>query len=253
MVVVPQGVPGKLPVVLLLHGNEMDPQEMIDTYRFLDRFILVSCRGIDGDWNVADFGPKSPDVEFLRDLILDLKQCENVDPDRVSLLGFAAGAGLVNRMLIESDADLFDNAIMLAQQLRHKQYHSGQFWFDPFAQWNYDLPVAPALGRRILTIHGLNDEVLPYGGRPGDADRDLWLEAQHSTYVWARAMGYQGPQLTYEEVRPSFEYPALEYRYLEGQVIHYLIVDGDHRLNVPGQGMSKTVEIIREFLLENVE
>lgn len=61
-------------------------------------------------------------------------------------------------------------------------------------------------------------------------------------------MGYQGPQLTYEEVRPSFEYPALGYRYLEGQVVHYLIVDGDHRLNVPGQGMSKTIEIIREFL-----
>lgn len=136
LVVVPRGVPGKLPVVLLLHGSGMDPQEMLDTYAFLDRFILVSCRGIDGDWNVADFGPKSPDVEFLRDLILDLKQHVNVDPDRVSLLGFSAGAGLVNRMLIESDADLFDNAIMLAQQLRHKQFHSGQFWFDPFAQWN---------------------------------------------------------------------------------------------------------------------
>lgn len=253
MVVVPQGVPGRLPVVLLLHGSGMDPQEMLNTYAFLDRFILVSCRGVDGDWNVADFGPKSPDVQFIRDLILDLKQYENVDPGRVSLLGFSAGSGLINRMLIESDADLFANAIMLSQQLRHKQYHSGQFWFDPFAQWNYDLPITPAQGRRILTIHGLNDEVLPYAGRPGDPAWDLWLEAQHSTYTWAKAMGYQGPQLTYEEVRPFFEYPLLRYSYLGGQVVHCQIVDGDHRLNVPGQGMSKTIEIVREFLKNDDE
>lgn len=250
LVRVPEGLSGKLPVLILLHGSGMDPVEMLNTYSFLDQMIHVSCRGHESDWNISFDAHQAPDVEFIDKLILKLRTYSNVDADNISILGFSNGAGLLNRLLIELALDRFTTAVCLAQQLRHVQYHAGSFWYDPNGGWSYDTPIVPAKGRRILTIHGHADAILPYAGNPGHPELDLWMDAQSSAYRWAQAMGYTGEQLTFEQATQDL--PVIKYNYLDGQVVHYLLSEGDHRLNVPDGDMQKSKEIIEDFLRNRV-
>ena len=135
----------------------------------------------------------APDVDFIRDLILQLRTYDNVDAGRIILLVGSNGAALVNRLLIELNGALFQEAITLAGHMNESQFHDGAFWSDPTGGNAYDTVTEPAKGRRILSIAGTDDQAVPYLGGPGVVGYNF-LPAGESTYYWARQMGYGGLQ-----------------------------------------------------------
>lgn len=242
---VPQGADEKTPVVIMFHGSYGTAQGMLNTYNYLGDRILVSCQGYNNDWNISFDAHQGPDVDFVRQLITQLRTYNNVDADQITLLGWSNGTGLVNRLLIELEADWFQTAICLSQQLRYIQYNDDNFRFDPNGRWDYTDTITPAQGRRILTVHGESDQVLFYDGHP-NTDIDLWYTNLESVNIWANAMGYTGPELT--EADGIDDPESVKYSFLNGQVAHYQIKNANHNLETPGFGTSKTQAIILEFL-----
>ncbi|MDF1810761.1 MAG: PA14 domain-containing protein [Verrucomicrobiales bacterium] len=246
LVQVPEGTTGKVPVAILLHGSGGTAEEMLNTYSYLDEMILVSCRGYQTKWNVDEGDHFAPDVDFIRQVIYTLRTYDNVDIDQITLLGFSSGSALVNRLTIELEADMFATAIGIGQQLRSSQYHSGSFWWDPNGQWDYTSQIVPAKGRRILNLHGSDDEIIPYNGDAGDPEENLWLSNPESIFRLAEAMGYTGIEIPEGSGEPDGS--AVKYSYLDGQVVHYRITGGNHRLEVTGEGTAKAEQIIADFL-----
>lgn len=107
------------PLVIMLHGFTED-MLLAQSYFPTDKsdkegFIVVYPQGIGLGWNVA-FGFGEPyknnmdDVGFIRELINRIEQVYNVDPDRIYVAGFSAGAMLAYRL----GAELSDEIAAIA-------------------------------------------------------------------------------------------------------------------------------------------
>jgi poly(3-hydroxybutyrate) depolymerase len=55
--------------------------------------------------------------------------------------------------------------------------------------------IIPAKGRRLLTISGENDPIIPYNGGKGVVGY-TFLPAEKSAFIWAKVNGYSGKKLT---------------------------------------------------------
>lgn len=91
------------PLVVTLHGSGMDGRRLVVEWKKLaakENFIVAGPDARNsGGWAVPDDGP-----EFLRDLVEELKQSTPVDPRRVYLFGWSAGANFALQMsLYESE------------------------------------------------------------------------------------------------------------------------------------------------------
>ncbi len=92
----------KLPVVLVLHGMGVDRTQMLDTADWRgavgrDRFVAVFPQGFANSWNVGPCCPPAnlldvDDMGFLDDVLARVKTLPGVDPERVYVTGFSAGA-----------------------------------------------------------------------------------------------------------------------------------------------------------------
>ena len=146
---------------------------------------------------------------------------------------------MTNRLLIELEDDTFQRAVTVVSPLNNTQFHDDQFYADPE---NLNQVVQPVTGRRILNIGGTNDQLIPYNGGLGVAGY-FFLAGEYSTFVWARHMGYQGEQLSDGVAHPS-DPNLIAYSYLNGDVIHYKVIDGDH--GIASQATVRSV--IADFL-----
>jgi poly(3-hydroxybutyrate) depolymerase len=102
---VPAGATASAPVPLLvtLHGSGMDGRGLVAEWKRLAQKESFVVAGPDarnsGGWIVPDDGP-----EFLRDLVEEIKSAAPVDPRRVYLFGWSAGANFGLQMsLYESE------------------------------------------------------------------------------------------------------------------------------------------------------
>ena len=231
------------PVTILFHGNGGSAEPMIRNWdRTLPNHILVSAQGYEKSWNVTKERSKAPDVEFVEMILRDISsRYPQADGSNVSLIGSSNGAGMVYRLLVELD-EIFSvqNALAFVSSMTVSQYHDKQFWkrTDETTS-SYDQPVKPAGKRRIITIHGSADTVVPYyGGRgPGGTH----LSAQATAYAWATAQGYRGAQKTDVEGKPCGE-KLLMYDYPQSGVTHIKVIDGGHGLG-PAASSLKTLLI----------
>jgi poly(3-hydroxybutyrate) depolymerase len=115
---VPPGVTkdAPVPLVLTLHGSGMDGRGLVVEWKKLaakERFVVAGPDSRDsGGWSAPVDGP-----EFLRDLVEELKQSAPIDPQRVYLFGWSAGANFGLQMsLYESEyfaaAAIFAGALL---------------------------------------------------------------------------------------------------------------------------------------------
>ena len=94
---VPAGGINPKPVAILLHGNGGAGSGMISQYsNLLNDHILIAPSGYGNSWNITEETSDLPDIDFLRDLILQLKGFPNVNTSHIRVLGSSNGAALAN-------------------------------------------------------------------------------------------------------------------------------------------------------------
>ena len=219
------------PITILFHGNGGSAEPMIRNWdRTLPNHILVSAQGYEKSWNITKERSKAPDVEFVEMILRDVtSHYPQADDSKVSLIGSSNGAGMVYRLLIEfDDTYSIQNALAFVSSMTVSQYHDEQFWkrTDETTS-NYDQPVEPSGKRRIITIHGSADSVVPYYGGRGPGG--IHLSAHDTAYVWATVQGYRGDQRPDNEGKPCGE-KILMYDYPQSGVTHIKVIDGGHGL-----------------------
>lgn len=229
---------GGFPVCILLHGNGGRGVGMIGQWRnVITSHILVAPTGYEVNdnrsWNIADESSNAPDIEMIADLVDILQTFDNINPNKIRVLGTSNGAALCNRILIENKDSGIDAIGAVVSQLNEAQYHLGNF-YKPSGETGdggtgtpayegYDVIETPLTGRKYLSICNENDPVIPYTG--GGAVGVNFLDAQEATYLIAKSQGYNGAKITGAgtQIESSTSY---EYKYLNGQVTH---IRGDAR------------------------
>jgi poly(3-hydroxybutyrate) depolymerase len=254
VVQVPAGA-GPHPVIILLHGNGGTGAQMIGALDpHVSTAIRVAPSGYLTSWNVDGEASRAPDVAFIRDLIAMLKTYDNVDAGKISIFGISNGSGMTNRLLIELDGAAFQNAGCQVSQMLAKMYHDGNFWFNASGTNAYDQTLAPAKRRRIISINGTSDPLIPYNG--GTSGIGTFLSAQESIYRFAQAMGETGPQLADSAGvvgtgTNGYSAPFVKYTYRSGQFVHYKLIGGNHGLQVSGSFVyaDEAKQLVAAFLL----
>jgi poly(3-hydroxybutyrate) depolymerase len=175
-----------VPLVLTLHGSGMDGRGLVVEWKKLaakEHFIVAGPDSRDsGGWSVPVDGP-----EFLRDLVEELKSSTPIDPRRVYLFGWSAGANFGLQMsLYESEyfaaASVFAGALlpvrypMLDEAARKIPISLTVGTSDPF----YSLRDVRAT-RDALKAHGFNVQLKELLGQDhnyydaaDEINRDSW-------------------------------------------------------------------------------
>jgi poly(3-hydroxybutyrate) depolymerase len=255
VVQVPAGA-GPHPVVILLHGNGGTGAQMIGALDpHVSTAIRVAPSGYLTSWNVDGEASQAPDVAFIRDLIALLKTYDNVDAGKISIFGISNGSGMTNRLLIELDGAAFQNAGCQVSQMLAKMYHDSAFWFNATGSNAYNQTIAPAKRRRIISLNGTADPLIPYNG--GTSVIGTFISAQESIYRFAQAMGETGPQLSdaagvVGTGTNGYSAPFVKYSYRSGQFVHYKLIGGNHGLQVSGSFVyaDEAKQLIAAFLLQ---
>ncbi|MEC8333297.1 MAG: hypothetical protein VXZ83_04140, partial [Verrucomicrobiota bacterium] len=118
-----------------------------------------------------------------------------------------------------------------ASQLSTDQYNNNTFWGDDNNDGVYDTSYTLSQDLRVLSLHGTDDNLIPYdGGYAGFIDR-TFLAAQDSIFYIANSLGYSGAQAT--GTTPFINNNIVKYEYFSGDVIHYQFMGNgaDHGLS----------------------
>ena len=211
------------PVCVLLHGFGGQGFGMVNDFsNLLDCHILLGPTGYENSWNIVNEPSDAPDVEMISELIENVQQYENVNPDRVRLLGISNGSALCNRLFIENKNEGIDVICAIVSQLSEGQFHNDGFYY-PDGETSDDLPYngytqesTPLSSRKYLGIFNVNDMTIPYDG--GLFMGINFLPAQEAIFRVAQSQGYTGTQLSGsgEDIGGN----VFEYSYLSGQVVH---------------------------------
>ncbi|HAU60324.1 MAG TPA: hypothetical protein DCW45_08170, partial [Opitutae bacterium] len=89
---VPTGISTPMPVAIVLHGRRGTGQGSINQFRnTLDNHILVAPSGYLKCWNITEEPSDLPDIEFLGELITQIKTYPNVDATKIRIVGTSNG------------------------------------------------------------------------------------------------------------------------------------------------------------------
>ena len=215
-----------LPVCILLHGSGGNGYDMLlEWSTFLTDHILIAPSGYLNTWNIANEPSEAPDVEMVDDLINQLQTYDNVNSDKIRILGHSNGSALANRIFIENTNPGVDIICSISSQLSDIQYHNDNFYYpsgetggenNDFA--GYDMVTIPITGRKYLSITNTNDPIIPYYG--GWAFGIYYINSLDAIHIVATSQGYEGSQLSEEEGVEIESSSVFEYSYLSNQVVH---------------------------------
>ena len=223
------------PVCILLHGNGGNGPGMINMFRnTLNCHILVSVSGYLSSWNIIDEASDAPDVEMVSDLIDSLQGYDNVNPDKIRVLGSSNGSALTNRVFIENNYSGVDIFCAIVSHLSEELYRNNSFYYPSGSTdgslnyGGYDTPKTPIAGRKYLNISNENDGLIPYYGGSSVVGANF-LDAQDAAFAIAQSQGYSGAQITGNgnQIGNSTVY---EYAYLDKHIVH-LRSDANHGIN----------------------
>ncbi|MCP4512367.1 MAG: hypothetical protein GY826_38885 [Fuerstiella sp.] len=224
----------KLPVFVFLHGNGGNAREAMRGWlrnrkKIASRYILVFAQGYRESWNIVSERSRANDLGFIESVVQELTMYENVSPRDFTIMGASNGAAMVNQLAIESRLPNIRNYISGVSPLNVWQYDGKQFKAKGDDN-NYRTAVVPLTGRRLMNISGADDKLVPYDGGPSKvipakSGKLAFVPAEESTFLWAKAMGYEGDQLS----EPTSTTGKTEFfSYLGGDVIHCKVNDAGH-------------------------
>ena len=223
------------PVCILLHGNGGNGNGMLSQWiNPFNNYILIAPTGYMNSWNISDENSEAPDINMIDELVQIIQTYENVNPNRIRILGFSNGAALANRVFIENTNVGIDVICSVVSQLSEAQYHNENFYYPSGVTGGnqeydgYDIITFPIAGRKYLNIGNVNDPLIPYYG--GESVGVNFLDSQDAIYIIANSQGYEGDQLADggQEIGTSsvFEYP-----YHNNEVVH-LRGNAGHGINI---------------------
>ncbi len=235
LVSVPQTAKGeKLPVLIFLHGNGGNAERSMQGFtrrnpKLAAQYILIFPDGYRKSWNIISERSQADDRGFVESIITKVAPCDNVQKDNFTIMGSSNGAALVNQIAIESQLPNIRNLITGVSPLNTFQ-HDGTHFLAKGDDNNYRVVAKPVTGRRLMNISGIDDGLVPYEGGPSKGipakgGKLPFVHAEESIFLWAKQMGYEGEKLT----KPQRVEGNLEiFSYLDGDVIHYKVVDQGH-------------------------
>jgi poly(3-hydroxybutyrate) depolymerase len=239
---VPDNKLKKYPVVIVLHGNGGSANKFVNKFNYINNHIIIAPQGYLKSWNISKEKSKAPDINFIAEIISYLKKMKNIESENISIIGSSNGSALVNQLLIEFEDDAFKKAICIVSQLDSFQYRDGKFWAQSENNL-FNTPSVPKKGRKILCLSGSDDRIANYYGGQGVLGY-IFLNAQNSAYILAKAMGYDGLEIT-DDLSEEGPENFFKYSYLDGEIVHY-------RLQGAGHGFrdmtSNANQIIKDFI-----
>ena len=238
----PENKQKKHPIAIVLHGAGGSADRFINRFNFLNNHIIVAPQGYLKRWNIAKEKSKAPDISFIAEIISYLKTFKNVDSETISIIGNSNGSALVNQLLIEFDEKSFKKAVCIVSQLNEFQYRENKFWKQSTNN-TFDISGVPMKSRKILCLAGSEDKVANYYGGEGVLGY-VFLNAQKSAYVFAKAMGYIGTEIP-DELAVEKPKNFFKYNYLNGQVVHYKLQGAGHGFRDMNEDAN---QIIKNFL-----
>lgn len=240
----------KLPVFIFLHGNGGNAKGAMNGFlrrhpALVARYVMVFPGGYLKSWNIVSERSKADDRGFIEAIVEKLSAYDNVQKDNFTIMGSSNGAALVNQLAIECRLPNIRNYVTGVSPLNVFQYDGRNFKAKGDNN-NYQAVATPLTGKRLMNISGTDDRLIPYRGGPSKVipakDGKLgFVDAEESSFLWARAMGCEGEKLS----RPSRVAGKLEiFSYLDGDIVHY---------KVSGEGHGATHAIDEKILLEFLE
>lgn len=182
----PQGYDGSTPVplVVVLHGRGGNAKEMEQLTGFshkadAEKFIVVYPNGIGtptGWGSGIDPTRTTDDVGFIRAMIDRLEHNHKIDPKRIYVCGFSAGAMMTYRLGGE-----------LAQRFAAIGVASGTVGAHQSNGTTYTVP-SPARPVPAIVFHGKQDTHVPYNGGAASSGFDP-LSVADSIAFWTKADG----------------------------------------------------------------
>ena len=234
---VPNG-DGPFPVSIMLHGRGGTGARKLQAQRGMTERIVIAPDGYKKGWSA-----QRPDVDFIRQIIKYIKTCKVTDGSNIAIHGTSNGAGLLNQLMIELEADTFHHGICSIGGLRPDRHDGNNFLWDPTGGANFTTPIVPAKGRRWLQINGTEDKIIPYQGGKSTLGFQVF-PAQHLFYLWAVHMGERGPKLPDSAGKlHSTNKKLIIYEYLDGNFIHVKGIGSGH-----GVRAKEIHAIVQDFL-----
>jgi poly(3-hydroxybutyrate) depolymerase len=157
----------KYPVVIAFHGRGGSNSSWVNILKeFTDSgdFIGVYPQGYLKSWNLGTEPSNADDVDFIKNIIRELYNYDNIDTTRIFAIGASNGAGMVN--LLGSKTSYFKGLAPIASQL-----------ITSIDVVNQTDPVS------VLQINGALDNTVPING--GTRFGHTFLDAYQSVLTWA--------------------------------------------------------------------
>ena len=239
---VPDNKLEKYPVVIVLHGNGGSANTFVNKFNYINNHIIIAPQGYLKSWNISKEKSKAPDINFIAEIISYLKKMKNIESENISIIGSSNGSALVNQLLIEFEDDAFKKAICIVSQLNSFQYRDGKFWAQSENNL-FNTPSTPKKGRKILCLAGSDDRTANYYGGQGVLGY-IFLNAQNSTYILAKAMGYDGLEIT-DDLSEEGPENFFKYSYLDGEIVHYRLQGAGHGFRDMNPNAN---QIIKDFI-----
>jgi poly(3-hydroxybutyrate) depolymerase len=148
------------PAILGFHGSESVGAFFEADTRFsdvADGYIMVYPNGLGGAWAGATYSNASvpEDLQFVWDLLADLRQEFCVDSARIFATGMSIGGGFVDTIACNAT---------VGQEFAAFAPVAGAYYTDNDDKYKYCKPAAPL---PMFSIHGARDESVPYDGGQG--------------------------------------------------------------------------------------
>ncbi|KAI1391442.1 carbohydrate esterase family 1 protein [Hypoxylon trugodes] len=159
------------PVVLGFHGSSsvglfFEADTKMSEDRFSANKIMVYPDGVGGAWAGANYSEVSvdEDLQFVSDLLDDVRGAYCVDDSRIYATGMSIGGGFVNTIACSA---VGDNFAAFAPA-------SGSYYTDDDAAHGNCAPARNPLP--LLEVHGGSDESVKYDGGDGEGGEEPSIE-----------------------------------------------------------------------------
>ena len=202
------------PIVFGLHGNGGTNTGFLNRLkRFTDdgEFVGIYPQGIQRSWNLGSEASRADDVQFINLIIEELKNYQNLDMNKVYVIGNSNGSGMANKLGVETNH--FKAIAPIVSQLMES------------------MPLQPTTQPlSVFQVNGALDPIIPINGGPGPGTH-IFLDALESAKLWANKFNCFEPQIRMIGEDTLYEFKNCD----DGKEVRYLrIENGEHNvLNSP--------------------